>query len=61
MLQLVIVILLFAAAALYLGRLIYHSFRAKSACSTGCGKCGAVDFEKIEKQLQASLDLTKKS
>ena len=54
MLQLVVVIILFSGAAFFLGRMIYRSFQAKNACATGCGKCGAIDFEKIEKQLKAS-------
>lgn len=54
MFQLVAIILLFAGAAFFLGRMIYRSFQAKTACSTGCGKCGAIDFEKIEKQIKAS-------
>jgi FeoB-associated Cys-rich membrane protein len=52
MLQQVIVMLLFAAALAYLGRMIYRTFHAKS-CATGCGKCSAVDFDKIEKQINA--------
>ena len=44
---------LFLAALIYVGRMIYKSFQAKSGCASGCGKCGpAVDFAKIEKQLQ---------
>jgi hypothetical protein len=54
MLQLIAIIILFSGATFFLGRMIYRSFQAKSACSTGCGKCGAVDFEKIEKQIRAS-------
>ena len=54
MLQLVVVIILFSGAAFFLGRMIYRSFQAKNACAAGCGKCGAIDFEKIEKQLKAS-------
>jgi len=52
MIQQILVALVFAAALFYVGRLIYKSFQAKSACSTGCGKCGAVDFQKIEEQLR---------
>jgi hypothetical protein len=51
MFQQVVIILLFAAALGYLGRMVYRSFQAKS-CATGCGKCSAVDFDKIEKQLK---------
>jgi len=52
MIQQVVIILIFSAALFYLGRMVYRSFTAKKACDSGCGKCGAVDFEKIEKQIQ---------
>lgn len=52
MLQTAIVGLIFLAAVIYLGRLVYLSFRSKSGCATGCGKCGAVDFSKLEKELK---------
>lgn len=44
--QEIIVIALFAGALYYLGRIVYRSFKAKSACGTNC-KCG-VDFSKME-------------
>jgi len=53
MIQQLLVGLVFSGALFYVGRMIYKSFQAKSACSTGCGKCGAVDFQKIEQQLKA--------
>jgi hypothetical protein len=52
MLQQILIGILFLGALAYVGRLIYRSFQAKAACSTGCGKCNAVDFDKIEKQIQ---------
>ena len=52
MMQHIIIGLIFVTAVMYLGRLIYRSFRSGSACETGCGKCGAVDFAKLEKQLK---------
>jgi hypothetical protein len=52
MIQSLIVGLIFLLALFYVGRLIYKSFQAKSTCDSGCGKCGAVDFNKIEKQLR---------
>jgi hypothetical protein len=52
MLQQIIIGILFLGALAYVGRLIYRSFQAKATCSTGCGKCGAVDFAKIEKEIQ---------
>ena len=50
--QLIIVILLFAAAIFYVGRLVYKSLTAKSGCGTNC-KCG-VDFSKIERLRQTN-------
>jgi hypothetical protein len=50
MLQEILIVLIFIAALAYLGRLVFRSFQANS-CATGCGKCSAVDFSKIEKQL----------
>ncbi len=58
MFQQVVIILLFAAALAYLGRMIYRAFQSKS-CATGCGKCGAVDFDKIEKQLDVKFSTEK--
>ena len=49
MLQTLIIALLFLAALVYLGLLIYRSFTSPG-CSSGCASCG-VDFSKIEKQL----------
>ena len=50
MIQQLIIILVFVAAVAYLGRLVFRSFQAKTACATGCGKCG-VDFKKLERDL----------
>jgi hypothetical protein len=57
MIQQLIVGLFFLGALVYLGRLLYRSFTAKSAgCASGCGKCGAssLDLNKIEAQLKKS-------
>ena len=48
--QHVIIAILFFAALVYLGYLIFKNFRA-SGCPSGCGSCG-VDFSKIGKDLQ---------
>jgi bacterioferritin-associated ferredoxin len=48
MAQTILVIALFIAAIAYLSRLIYKQLQSKSACATGCGKCSAIDFKKIE-------------
>ncbi|HOX81428.1 MAG TPA: FeoB-associated Cys-rich membrane protein [Chryseolinea sp.] len=52
MLQQIIIGILFLGALAYVGRLIYRSLQAKAACASACGKCGAVDFDKIEQQIQ---------
>jgi hypothetical protein len=57
MFQLIAIIILFAGAAFFLCRMVYRSFQAKAACATGCGKCGAVDFEKIEKEISQKATL----
>lgn len=46
MVQLIIIGILVSGAVAYLGRLVYRSMTSKS-CTTGCGKCGAIDVEKM--------------
>ncbi|MFN8336665.1 MAG: hypothetical protein U0U09_16160 [Cyclobacteriaceae bacterium] len=58
MFQQVIILLLFLSALAYLGRMVYRMFQSKS-CATGCGKCSAVDFNKIEKDLNARFAVEK--
>jgi hypothetical protein len=53
--QQIVIGTLFLTALGYVVRLIYKSFQAKGACSTGCGKCGAIDFDKIEAQINSKL------
>ena len=50
--QEIIVILIFIAALVYLGRLVYRSFTTDAGCPKGCGSCSAVDFRKIEQQIR---------
>jgi len=53
MVQNIIIFLIFGVAVFYIARMIYKNFAAKSGgCASGCGKCGAVDFNSIEKQLK---------
>jgi len=52
MLQELIILLVFLAAAFYMGRMVYRSFTAKSGCAKGCGSCGAIDFKKIQQELE---------
>jgi hypothetical protein len=55
MIQSIFILLLFIGALVYLARLVYNQLQAKSACSTGCGKCGVVDFKRIEIDLKAKF------
>lgn len=44
--QFILMIVVFALALVYVGRIIYRSISPKKdSCATGCGKCGA-DFSK---------------
>lgn len=52
MIQEVLLGMVFAGAVFYVVRLIYKNFQSKSACATGCGKCGALDIKKIEARLK---------
>ncbi len=52
MIQQIVVGVVFLGAIFYVGQLIYKSFQSKSGCATGCGKCGAVDFQKMEAQIK---------
>jgi len=56
MVQEILVGIVFAGAVFYVGQLLYKSVQSKSACTTGCGKCGAVDFQKIEAQIKKKGD-----
>ncbi|MCU0356623.1 MAG: hypothetical protein MUE95_03510 [Cyclobacteriaceae bacterium] len=51
MIQQLIIALVFVGALTYLGRLIWRAFQSKS-CASGCGKCGALDVDAIEKQIR---------
>jgi len=51
MIQGILVILVFCAATVYLGRLIYRSIHSDS-CESGCGKCSTLDLDKIEKSIR---------
>ena len=44
--QVVIILILFAGAIFYVGRMIYKSLSAKKSCGSNC-KCG-VDFSGVE-------------
>ena len=53
MIQEILIGVIFIAAVIYVGGMVFRAFRGSAAgCSSGCGKCGAVDFAKLEKQLK---------
>lgn len=54
MIQNILIVLIFIFAVGYLARMMFRQLSAKSACTTGCGKCSAVDFNKIEAAIAAS-------
>jgi hypothetical protein len=45
--QLILVIIVFALALFYVGRMAYNSLKSKSACASNCGKCAA-DFSVVK-------------
>lgn len=45
--QEIFVMLAFAIALIYIGRIIYRNFRSDKGCASGCGKCG-VDFSDVK-------------
>lgn len=55
MFQQILIGILFMVAMGYLGRLIYRSFQARHACSSGCGKCGTADLEKMEAPVKSRV------
>gem|GEM_PF-688524 len=52
MIQQLLIALLFAAALFYLGRMGWRAWRAKNACSTGCGKCSVADMGQMAKNIE---------
>lgn len=48
MIQQIIIVLIFAVAIGYLGRMVFRSFKAKEGCEADC-KCGVAGDVKIRK------------
>ncbi len=46
-LQLILVLLLFLLALIYMARLMYKSMNSKKGCASNCGKCAA-DFSEVK-------------
>lgn len=53
MVENILIFLIFAIAVAYVGRVIYRSFMPNkdAGCAKGCGSCSAIDFSKIQKEL----------
>ncbi|WP_299706400.1 FeoB-associated Cys-rich membrane protein [uncultured Pontibacter sp.] len=54
MVQQIIIFLIFAVAVAYMGWVLYRSFmpNKNAGCAKGCGSCSAIDFSKIQKELE---------
>jgi hypothetical protein len=54
MVENIIIFLIFAVAVGYVGWVIYRSFMPNkdAGCAKGCGSCSAIDFSKIQKELE---------
>jgi hypothetical protein len=51
-LQQALIGLIFSGAIAYIGSMVYRSFQSKTGCASGCGKCGSIDFAKIEEEIK---------
>ena len=60
MIQHIIIFLIFIVAVAYVGRLFYRAFNSSSTagCAKGCGSCGAIDFNKIARDLDHKQQAT---
>ena len=55
-LQYFLIGLLFAAAAVYVGRIFWRAFFSKTAagCAKGCGgACGSLDIDQLQRTIEA--------
>jgi hypothetical protein len=53
MVQHILIFLIFLAASAYMVWVLYRSFtpNKNAGCAKGCGSCSAIDFSKIQKEL----------
>ncbi len=51
--QEIITFLIFASAVFYLVYFFYKQSKKDSNCGSGCSSCSAVDFKKIQKQIES--------
>jgi hypothetical protein len=50
--QQLLILTLFVAALVYLGRIGWRAWRTKNACEAGCGKCNTIDVDKLKKTVR---------
>lgn len=57
----VVIGLIFLAAIIYLGNLVFRNFnpKNKAGCAKGCGSCGAIDFDKISAKMESQMEIQK--
>ena len=55
MLQSVLVVVLLAAALLFVGRRAWQAFFARNpaGCAKGCGACGNIDVDALQRTIEA--------
>jgi len=53
MIQEITTFLIFAAAVFYLIYFFYKQSKQDNGCGSGCSSCSAVDFKKIQEQMEA--------
>jgi hypothetical protein len=53
MIQHIIILVLFIAAAAYIVQMLIRTFSSKAeGCAKSCGACGGIDFKKIEQEME---------
>jgi hypothetical protein len=53
MIQHIIILILFIAAAAYIVKMLIRTFSSKAeGCAKSCGACGGIDFKKIEQEME---------
>jgi hypothetical protein len=50
--QQLLIVTLFVAALLYLGRIGWRAWRSKNACEVGCNKCKVADIDLMAKNIE---------
>ncbi|MDF7812508.1 FeoB-associated Cys-rich membrane protein [Hymenobacter sp. YC55] len=57
LIQTLIIVLLFAGASFYVGRIFWRAFFDKSStgCAKGCGgACGTIDVDRLQRTIEAA-------